>query len=401
MAKEEERMVARGSRQTYLLPASSWKDCLTKTKTKTKPWSGCDRHCTSHLEEKPLEGKALHVPCYALVPGTEVTDGNSFLCSAFFIASSTRKELTRPTVRTGHQVIASPHTAPTLQAPSLLTRRNGGLKQDSHHREGLSPDEDEMPKAAMGQRRPREQRNQASKLSGKTGEVGEQQKPEGVAKMVFSISATIFLTLFCYLWNAEARSYESILAVQNGGPWGHWGKKAFCAQGSAIGFALKVEPYQGGEKAEDDTSLNGIRLICKDNSFVSSAFGQFQELKMQLALQSERISEVKLIVFLGRWGAWTEIHYCPKPYKLVSFALRIEIPQGLGDDTGANNIYFICNDGTMLRGNSHRWGHFGPWSPFCNSGTSICGLQTKVEVPQGIDDDTALNDVKFFCCLDE
>uniref|UniRef100_A0A8D2JIU0 Vitelline membrane outer layer protein 1 n=1 Tax=Varanus komodoensis TaxID=61221 RepID=A0A8D2JIU0_VARKO len=187
--------------------------------------------------------------------------------------------------------------------------------------------------------------------------------------MVFSISATIFLTLFCYLWNAEARSYESILAVQNGGPWGHWGKKAFCAQGSAIGFALKVTP------AEDDTSLNGIRLICKDNSFVSSAFGQ--------------------------WGAWTEIHYCPKPYKLVSFALRIEIPQGLGDDTGANNIYFICNDGTMLRGNSHRWGHFGPWSPFCNSGTSICGLQTKVEVPQGIDDDTALNDVKFFCCLDE
>ncbi|XP_062983804.1 vitelline membrane outer layer protein 1-like [Elgaria multicarinata webbii] len=190
--------------------------------------------------------------------------------------------------------------------------------------------------------------------------------------MDLSTSPMVFLILSCLQNTASAYHYNSILKVQNGGPWGHWGRKVFCPNGAASGFVLKVEPYQGAEKWKDDTSLNGIRLLCKEGSFISSA--------------------------VGKWGAWSKIQSCPVPHELVAFSLRVETPQGFGDDTGANNIEFLCTDKSVLLGNSHEWGMFGPWSNQCATGTAICGFQTKVEVPQGVDDDTALNDVKFFCC---
>ncbi|XP_061485713.1 vitelline membrane outer layer protein 1-like [Rhineura floridana] len=192
--------------------------------------------------------------------------------------------------------------------------------------------------------------------------------------MDVSIMAVVFLIVSCCLWDPEARDHDSIIAVQNGAPWGLWGKKEYCALGFATGFALKVEPYQGGGTKGDDTSLNGIRLFCSDDSYISSA--------------------------VGGWGAWSEVRHCPVASRLVAFSLRVEVPQGLGDDTGANNIKFLCSDDSVLTGNSHEWGTFSSWSPHCHTGSYICGLQTKVEFPQGPEDDTALNDVKFFCCKD-
>ncbi|KAH0625146.1 hypothetical protein JD844_033298 [Phrynosoma platyrhinos] len=87
---------------------------------------------------------------------------------------------------------------------------------------------------------------------------------------------------------------------------------------------------------------------------------------------------------------------CPQG-NLNAFTLNVEPPKGAGDDTAANNIQFSCTDGSKLKGEAKEWGKYGEWSKQCPAG-GICGIQTKVEPPQGIRDDTALNDVQFFCC---
>ncbi|XP_048351308.1 vitelline membrane outer layer protein 1-like [Sphaerodactylus townsendi] len=186
------------------------------------------------------------------------------------------------------------------------------------------------------------------------------------------LSSNIVLAILLFpncCWCTECKS-ESDIYVPNGGPWGYWGNIEYCPAGYAIGFSLKIEPYQGGQTEGDDTSLNGIRLICSEGTFITSN--------------------------VSKWGTWSGRYYCPRGGKMVAFSLRVELPQWFGDDTAANNIQFRCEDGDILIGNSHEWGTFGPWSGPCPKG--ICGIQTKVEAEQGPDDDTALNDVLFCCC---
>ena len=44
------------------------------------------------------------------------------------------------------------------------------------------------------------------------------------------------------------------------------------------------------------------------------------------------------------------------------------------------------------------FGSFGLWSESCPVNSAVCGIQARIEGPQGRGDDTALNNVKLFCC---
>lgn len=175
------------------------------------------------------------------------------------------------------------------------------------------------------------------------------------------------------------RHYLSELTVWNGGQWGSWGHKEMCPVGMyAAGFSLKVEDPIGDG---DDTALNGIRLHCvyKANG-VASSYTNYASVGSDV----------------GSWGVWRDIKWCPYGF-LTAFQLKVEKPQGSGDDTAANNIQFKCSSRSSLLGEGTKWGDWGGWSQTCQ-GKGICGIKTRVEIPQGRGDDTALNDVRMYCC---
>lgn len=102
------------------------------------------------------------------------------------------------------------------------------------------------------------------------------------------------------------------------------------------------------------------------------------------------VGETARLRFPRRWGAWSEPLWCPGGGFLVAFSLRVEAPVTPGDNTAANNVRFRCSDSTELQGPGLSWGDFGNWSEPCPKG--VCGLQTKIERPRGLRDDTAVND---------
>ncbi|KAK7143012.1 hypothetical protein R3I93_014235 [Phoxinus phoxinus] len=197
--------------------------------------------------------------------------------------------------------------------------------------------------------------------------------------MMFSLLAIIEPVSVTSAGRRSERSvFRSQLTVPNGGTWGLWGGESMCPAGTyAAGFSLKVEPYGF---FDDDTALNGIRLDCVDRSKDSS------NLHVYASIESD----------VGGWGKWVRKQTCPSGY-LTSFQLRVESDQRSGDDTAANNIRFTCTGGAVLEGDSTDWGDWGEKSLTCE-GKGICGLQTRVEGRQGRGDDTALNDVRMFCC---
>ena len=77
-----------------------------------------------------------------------------------------------------------------------------------------------------------------------------------------------------------------------------------------------------------------------------------------------------------------------------------------GDDTAANFVGFMCRDFASLLSpsvlvlppNHGTFGYWGHWSGRCGFNSAICGLRTKVEGNLGGRDDTALNNVEFYCC---
>ncbi|XP_077200286.1 vitelline membrane outer layer protein 1-like [Paroedura picta] len=186
--------------------------------------------------------------------------------------------------------------------------------------------------------------------------------------MQFCIAIVIQLLLFGSQRDVKAQQVTNVLTVRNNWKTGKWGFLWFCPTGYAKGFKLKVEPYQGSFR--DDSSLNGISLLCSDGKVISST--------------------------VGMYGNWSKEILCKSGF-LTAFALRVSPYKLFYDNTGANNIKFRCTNGDELEGTGHPWGKYTPWSDSC-TGRGICGIQTKMDNEVAIMDRTQLNNVQFFCC---
>jgi len=159
-----------------------------------------------------------------------------------------------------------------------------------------------------------------------------------------------------------------------GGPYGDWTTEERCPTGQwVLGASLKIEPEQ---KTGDDTALNGIYLLC--------------------GTVEDKGSVTEISSGTGGWGDKINVGNCGDKY-VTGVQLRIEGPQGSGDDTGAVDAEFLCQDGKRFASARLGW---GGWSSLktCPPASAICGIKTKVEPSQGKGDDTALNDAEFTCC---
>ncbi|XP_063411357.1 vitelline membrane outer layer protein 1 homolog [Mytilus trossulus] len=173
------------------------------------------------------------------------------------------------------------------------------------------------------------------------------------------------------------------MTVDNGGTLGDWSDTEYCPQGHfAIGYVMKIEKSQGGG---DDSALNAIRLHCANPDWTDAN------------------NSVTIMGQEGPFGYWRDVAMCLYGEVMVSYSLQFEKLFN-GDNSAANYVRFKCREigspssGTTL-GTSGLWGDFGAWSEYCAVGSAICGLKVRIQLPQGlIIDDTALNDVQFFCC---
>lgn len=161
----------------------------------------------------------------------------------------------------------------------------------------------------------------------------------------------------------------------NGGTWGGWYGPVYCPAGYwADGYAMRVEPPQG---SGDDTALNAVKLYCRDRAGRNTTS----------ALPHD-----------GYWGQWREGAYCAPGAFMTHFRLKTEGYQYSGDDSAANSVGFWCSNGVGIEAaGGGSWGKWGPWQA-SQRGGRICGIKVRIESPQGSGDDTALNDVQIYWC---
>lgn len=103
----------------------------------------------------------------------------------------------------------------------------------------------------------------------------------------------------------------------------------------------------------------------------------------------------------GFWGNWGEGANCPQGQFMVSFVLKVEPGLGGGDDTAANSVAFGCSikSGYIEASGGGQWGSWGEFQGRRQfPGAAICGVRAKIEGKQGSGDDTALNNLEFTWC---
>ncbi|XP_060575114.1 vitelline membrane outer layer protein 1 homolog [Ruditapes philippinarum] len=156
-----------------------------------------------------------------------------------------------------------------------------------------------------------------------------------------------------------------------------------------MGFNMMYDDNDA--KEADRTGLNVINISCANRKGT--------RVKNQRSVQSP----------LGGRGHWTGDVICPRsngiPLFLQSFELMVHEPKQSEDDTKANVVRFTCRDShwkqqpkSIEKHIAGAKGQFGKSSEKCPKDSAICGLQSRVEGHIHHGDNTALNDVRFFCC---
>lgn len=180
---------------------------------------------------------------------------------------------------------------------------------------------------------------------------------------------------------ASTRSRSDYVSeiIVGAGDYGLWHEGVYCDEGMwPTGFKLRVEGDQGGNG--DDTALNSVSLVCTDRS-------------------GDRDDDW-IVSHEGLWGDWGTPANCPGGRNLIGAVIKIESPQGGGDDTGANDVEFMCAGRgitTIRASNGMGWGTWGQWVQ-CPTSTAVCGLSIRFEDDLGGGDDTAMNGLKLYCC---
>jgi hypothetical protein len=164
------------------------------------------------------------------------------------------------------------------------------------------------------------------------------------------------------------------------GSWGSWQACPDYCPANSFAYNVRIRS-ETGQGAGDDTAMNGIRMQCFDRN-TGSYMGY-------IASHS------------GFWGDWLPIANSD-PYTLanpwIGAQLRVEAPQGAGDDTAANTVLMKGMNGKNIMPESYTF--YGSWGNMvvCPAGTAICGLNVRMEGTQGLGDDTALNGLSIQCC---
>lgn len=180
------------------------------------------------------------------------------------------------------------------------------------------------------------------------------------------------------IWRVKEDARRVTSVVPGEGYWGKWRESKYCPDGTwAHGFAIRVESDQGS--GADDSALNSVRLVCADTF---------------------RATNTTVSSHDGWWGDWGATKSCPRGAFLVGASMSIEPELGSkGDDTTANDVKFVCSDGSDLGSTGGLdWGKWGP-TAYCPANTRVCGLSIRLEDKQAGDaDDTAMNGLELQCC---
>ena len=149
---------------------------------------------------------------------------------------------------------------------------------------------------------------------------------------------------------------------------GDWGEVALCSPSNyVVGMRLKIQNKQGFWK--DDTTINGIRLLCSDGEVLKSAEGSK--------------------------GAWNKPTRTRNENAITEVALRSD-EDSASDNAATSGVRFWDDSGKAYNAGYVEFGEWqGSWE--CPGSTVIIGFQTQVEEYKTLNDNTGLNGVRFVC----